>query len=99
MLENKNSTRQTHPLLYGGYMFRSFTGSSSDLLWNQVKCVQAGIYLLFYNLLASLPLLVGVLFVYSSLGSLCLFLLCGDNSLVGGLFYVSVIFAFWSGYL
>jgi NADH-ubiquinone oxidoreductase chain 4 len=35
--------------------------------------VQAGIYLLFYTLLASLPLLVGILFIYNSLGSLCLF--------------------------
>jgi NADH-ubiquinone oxidoreductase chain 4 len=56
--------------------------------------VQAGIYLLFYNLLASLPLLVGILFFYSSLGSLCLFLLSGNSSLVGGLFYVCMIFAF-----
>jgi len=49
----------------------------------QPEQVQAGIYLLFYTLLASLPLLVGILFVYNSLGSLCLFLLCGNNSLVG----------------
>jgi NADH-ubiquinone oxidoreductase chain 4 len=49
----------------------------------QLERVQAGIYLLFYNLLASLPFLVGVLFVYNSLGSLCLFLLCGNSSLVG----------------
>jgi len=41
--------------------------------------------LLFYILLASLPLLVDILFVYNSLGSLCLFLLCGNDSLVGGL--------------
>jgi len=48
--------------------------------------------MLFYTLLVSLPLLVGILFVYDSLGSL--FLLCGDNSLVGGLFYVCMVFAF-----
>jgi len=60
----------------------------------QSERVQAGIYLLFYTLLASLPLLVGILFVYNSLGSLWLFFLCGDNSLVGGLFYVCMIFAF-----
>lgn len=60
----------------------------------QPERVQAGIYLLFYTLLASLPLLVGILFVYNSLGSLCLFLLGGDDSLVGGLFYVCMIFAF-----
>ena len=50
--------------------------------------------MLFYTLLASLPLLVGILFVYNSLGSLCLFLLSGDNTLVDGLFYVCMIFAF-----
>ena len=60
----------------------------------QPERVQAGIYLLFYTLLASLPLLVGILFVYNSLGSLCLFMLCGNSSLVGGLFYVCIIFAF-----
>ena len=49
----------------------------------QPECVQAGIYLLFYALLASLPLLVGILFVYNSLVSLCLFLLCTNSSLVG----------------
>ena len=54
----------------------------------QPEHVQAGIYLLFYALLASLPLLVGILFVYNSLGSLYIF------SLVGGLFYVCMIFAF-----
>jgi len=60
----------------------------------QPERVQAGIYLLFYTLLASLPLLVGILFVYDSLGSLCLFILGGSGSLVGGLFYVCIIFAF-----
>jgi len=60
----------------------------------QPERVQAGIYLLFYTLLASLPLLVGILFVYNYLGSLCLFLLSGNGNLVGGLFYVCIIFAF-----
>jgi NADH-ubiquinone oxidoreductase chain 4 len=60
----------------------------------QPERVQAGIYLLFYTLLASLPLLVGILFIYNSLGSLCLFLLSGSGSLVGGLFYVCIVFAF-----
>jgi NADH-ubiquinone oxidoreductase chain 4 len=40
----------------------------------QPERVQAGIYLFFYTLLASLPLLVGILFVCNSVGSLCLFL-------------------------
>nr|WNL53882.1 NADH dehydrogenase subunit 4 [Microtermes sp.] len=60
----------------------------------QPERVQAGIYLLFYTLLASLPLLVGILFVYNCLCSLCLFLLCGSDFLSGGLFYVCMIFAF-----
>ena len=60
------------------------------MVWGyQPERVQAGIYLLFYTLLASLPLLVGILFVYNSLGSLCLFILCGNGSLVSGLFSVS----------
>jgi NADH-ubiquinone oxidoreductase chain 4 len=33
----------------------------------QPERVHAGVYLLFYTLLASLPLLVGILFIYSSL--------------------------------
>jgi len=60
----------------------------------QPERVQAGIYLLFYTLLASLPLLVGILYIYSSLGSLCLFMLSGSGLLTGGLFYVCMIFAF-----
>jgi len=53
-----------------------------------------GYYLLFYTLLASLPLLFGMLFVYNSLGFLCLFMLCIDSSLVGGLIYVCIVLAF-----
>lgn len=59
----------------------------------QPERVQAGIYLLFYTLLASLPLLVGILFIYGSLGSLFLCLLRGGVS-VGGLFYVCIVLAF-----
>jgi len=46
ILKDKNSiTCQTHHLFYGGYMFRSFIGSSSGFLWNQVNecCVHVGI--------------------------------------------------------
>nr|AQP30313.1 NADH dehydrogenase subunit 4 [Astalotermes cf. obstructus RDCT140] len=60
----------------------------------QPERIQAGIYLLFYTLLASLPLLVGVLFIYSFMGSLCFYLLCGSSSLSGSLFYICMIFAF-----
>nr|QAX91202.1 NADH dehydrogenase subunit 4 [Parrhinotermes aequalis] len=60
----------------------------------QPERVQAGIYLLFYTLLASLPLLIGILFVYYSLGTLCLFLFF--NSLVSSswIFYVCMVLAF-----
>nr|YP_009350346.1 NADH dehydrogenase subunit 4 [Hypotermes makhamensis]AQP26844.1 NADH dehydrogenase subunit 4 [Hypotermes makhamensis] len=60
----------------------------------QPERVQAGIYLLFYTLLASLPLLVGILFVYNYLCSLCLFLFYGACPSSGVLFYVCMIFAF-----
>jgi NADH-ubiquinone oxidoreductase chain 4 len=60
----------------------------------QPERVQAGVYLLFYTLLASLPLLVGILFVYNNLCSLCLFLLWSGRGFSGGLFYVCIIFAF-----
>nr|AIY61758.1 NADH dehydrogenase subunit 4 [Synacanthotermes sp. TB-2014] len=60
----------------------------------QPERVQAGIYLLFYTLLASLPLLVGILFIYNYFCSLCLFLLCGCVLSGGGLFYVCMVFAF-----
>jgi len=45
ILKDTNSIRQTHHLLYGGYMFRPFIGSSSGLFWNQVNecCVHVGI--------------------------------------------------------
>jgi hypothetical protein len=88
-------------VMFGG--FRGFGRTCSDypedectkFLSNyQLEPVQAGIYLLFYTLLASLPLLVGILFIYSPLGSLYLFLLCGNGSLVGNLFYVCIVFAF-----
>ena len=61
---------------------------------NQPERVQVGIYLLLYTLLASLSLLVGILFIYNSLGLLCLFLLIGNCSLVGALFYICMVFAF-----
>ena len=38
--------------------------------------------------------MVSILFVYNFLGSLCLFLWCSNISLVGGLIYISIIFAF-----
>uniref|UniRef100_A0AAU7YRZ0 NADH-ubiquinone oxidoreductase chain 4 n=1 Tax=Potamanthus longitibius TaxID=3126546 RepID=A0AAU7YRZ0_9INSE len=60
----------------------------------QPERVQAGMYLLFYTLLASLPLLVAMFYIYSSWGSL---FIPGLNklSLSGNLlFYIAMVFAF-----
>jgi len=46
------------------------TGTSLLQFSDQSVTVQAAIYLLFYSSLASLPLLVGILFIYNSLGPL-----------------------------
>jgi NADH-ubiquinone oxidoreductase chain 4 len=55
--------------------------------------LQAGIYLLFYTLLASLPLLVGIFFIYDAFFSTCFFLLtCNFSS--NRFFYVCIVFAF-----
>nr|UQJ75139.1 NADH dehydrogenase subunit 4 [Rugitermes sp.] len=59
----------------------------------QPERLQAGIYLLFYTLLASLPMLVGIFYIYNFFSSTCFFLLVGDN-FFGGLFYFCMIFAF-----
>jgi NADH-ubiquinone oxidoreductase chain 4 len=50
--------------------------------------------LLFYTKLVSLPLLVCILFIYNSLGSLRLILSCSNSSWGGGMFYVCIVFAF-----
>nr|WHM51766.1 NADH dehydrogenase subunit 4 [Rugitermes flavicinctus] len=59
----------------------------------QPERLQAGIYLLFYTLLASLPMLVGIFYIYDFFSSTCFFLLLGSN-LFGYLFYFCMIFAF-----
>nr|URX54417.1 NADH dehydrogenase subunit 4 [Rugitermes aridus] len=59
----------------------------------QPERLQAGIYLLFYTLLASLPMLVGIFYIYDFFSSTCFFLLLGNN-LFGGFFYFCMIFAF-----
>nr|URX53663.1 NADH dehydrogenase subunit 4 [Bifiditermes nr. madagascariensis] len=59
----------------------------------QPERLQAGIYLLFYTLLASLPMLVGILYVYDSLSSAS-FLMLGGADLMGSFFYFCMIFAF-----
>jgi NADH-ubiquinone oxidoreductase chain 4 len=59
----------------------------------QPERLQAGIYLLFYTLLASLPLLVGIFFVFGSLYSVSFFVLTA-NGAFGGFLYFCMIFAF-----
>nr|YP_006503943.1 NADH dehydrogenase subunit 4 [Neotermes insularis]AFM92443.1 NADH dehydrogenase subunit 4 [Neotermes insularis] len=59
----------------------------------QPERLQAGIYLLFYTLLASLPLLVGIFYIYGSLLSTSFFMLGGVDFL-SGFFYFCMIFAF-----
>nr|UQJ75126.1 NADH dehydrogenase subunit 4 [Calcaritermes cf. nigriceps] len=59
----------------------------------QPERLQAGIYLLFYTLLASLPMLVGIFYFYDVNGSASLFLLTGSD-FFNGFFYFCMIFAF-----
>lgn len=59
----------------------------------QPERLQAGIYLLFYTLLASLPLLVGIFYLINRSFSFSLILL-KDKSFFYDLFYLCIIFAF-----
>nr|ARI44207.1 NADH dehydrogenase subunit 4 [Chamaemyia juncorum] len=59
----------------------------------QPERLQAGIYLLFYTLFASLPLLVSLFWIYMKLGSLS-YLLMNNFMFDFNLVYISLIFAF-----
>nr|YP_010946357.1 NADH dehydrogenase subunit 4 [Balta vilis]WGO57075.1 NADH dehydrogenase subunit 4 [Balta vilis] len=59
----------------------------------QPERLQAGIYLLFYTLLASLPMLVGIFELYISGGTLSYFLV-GFDYFNNFFFYVSMVLAF-----
>nr|WAX39358.1 NADH dehydrogenase subunit 4 [Neostylopyga rhombifolia] len=59
----------------------------------QPERLQAGIYLLFYTLLASLPLLVGMFYIYNFLGLLYIPLLMSSMN-INNLFYLCMIMAF-----
>jgi len=59
----------------------------------QPERLQAGIYLLFYTLLASLPLLVGIFYLKNYTNTINLFLL-NDYSFYYSLFYICIIIAF-----
>nr|YP_010693108.1 NADH dehydrogenase subunit 4 [Dacus humeralis]WCB98289.1 NADH dehydrogenase subunit 4 [Dacus humeralis] len=59
----------------------------------QPERLQAGVYLLFYTLLVSLPMLVGIFYLYSSLNIMNFYLL-GNYSFNYDLLYLSLILAF-----
>nr|AVN67977.1 NADH dehydrogenase subunit 4 [Neolaxta sp. B107] len=59
----------------------------------QPERVQAGIYLLFYTLLASLPMLVGVMYLYDD-NNLNFSLMVSSSNLISIFFYLSMIIAF-----
>jgi NADH-ubiquinone oxidoreductase chain 4 len=58
----------------------------------QPERLQAGLYLLFYTLFASLPLLIGLFFIFFSEFSLYFFII--DLNIRNFLFYFFLIFAF-----
>nr|QHD47908.1 NADH dehydrogenase subunit 4 [Etrocorema hochii] len=60
----------------------------------QPERVQAGVYLLFYTLLASLPLLVGIFYVGELVDSLFYTLVIWDGQINHLLLYVSLLMAF-----
>nr|YP_010602081.1 NADH dehydrogenase subunit 4 [Ocellarnaca nigra]WAM61710.1 NADH dehydrogenase subunit 4 [Ocellarnaca nigra] len=70
--------------LFSFYVF--FEGSLIPTLllilgWGyQPERLQAGVYLLFYTLLASLPLLIGLFYLYNNEGTLFIFLMFNDVS-------------------
>nr|YP_010557035.1 NADH dehydrogenase subunit 4 [Ogcogaster segmentator]UYS92706.1 NADH dehydrogenase subunit 4 [Ogcogaster segmentator] len=59
----------------------------------QPERLQAGVYLLFYTLFASLPMLVGIFYLYNDFGSLMYFMFFEDYSM-NYLFYLVMLFAF-----
>jgi len=59
----------------------------------QPERLQAGIYLLFYTLTASLPLLVGIMYIYDVYSTLY-FVLFGKFIFSSSLFYLCMVFAF-----
>jgi NADH-ubiquinone oxidoreductase chain 4 len=59
----------------------------------QPERLQAGIYLLFYTLFASLPLLISIFFILNNFFSISFFILI-NFSCFYSLFYLSIIFAF-----
>nr|YP_010397585.1 NADH dehydrogenase subunit 4 [Potthastia gaedii]UQJ73624.1 NADH dehydrogenase subunit 4 [Potthastia gaedii] len=59
----------------------------------QPERLQAGMYLLFYTLLASLPLLIAIFYLFNSMNSMNFIMLMNFSSYYS-LFYLAMIFAF-----
>lgn len=82
--------------LFGFYLFfesRLIPTLFLILGWGyQPERLQAGIYLMFYTLLASLPLLVGLFFIYNEKGNLNYYIL--DYEVTRMRMYISLIIAF-----
>nr|YP_009176749.1 NADH dehydrogenase subunit 4 [Anopheles minimus]ALJ02465.1 NADH dehydrogenase subunit 4 [Anopheles minimus] len=60
----------------------------------QPERLQAGIYLLFYTLLASLPLLIGIFYILNYMNTLSFILLSNFFFMNMNLLYLSLVFAF-----
>ena len=60
----------------------------------QPERLQAGLYLLFYTLLASLPLLVSIFFIWNTSFSINFYFIIKNSSYFYFFFYFSIIFAF-----
>nr|WMY23878.1 NADH dehydrogenase subunit 4 [Aedes aegypti] len=60
----------------------------------QPERLQAGIYLLFYTLLASLPLLIGIFYILNMMNTLSFILLSNYFFMNMNLLYLSLVFAF-----
>ena len=61
--------------------------------FSEPERIQAGIYLLFYTLFASLPLLIGIFYIYKEINFIIIYIIkFYDYNLI--LLYLSLIFAF-----
>nr|YP_009176697.1 NADH dehydrogenase subunit 4 [Anopheles epiroticus]ALJ02413.1 NADH dehydrogenase subunit 4 [Anopheles epiroticus] len=60
----------------------------------QPERLQAGVYLLFYTLLASLPLLIGIFYILNNMNTLSFTLLLNYSFSCMNLLYLSLVFAF-----
>lgn len=83
--------------LFGFYLFfeRSLIPTLFLILgWGyQPERLQAGVYLLFYTLLVSLPIIVGIFYLYNSVNSMDFYLL-NKGSFNSELLYFSMVLAF-----